>query len=466
MNSARLFIGNFNEISLQHFLCSFSVDSSAFMCLAARYPQKSSSTCKTCNGEGTSLVVKEPQVHIVEPEENTEWDVKTSNQSVHDQSSMTIDIIDHSGEKEAVNCNDSCRITSSVISLRDESNWRLSASSQRKTEEREEKSCYERVRTELNDIVSSQSSVISSQISADFSNDQNPEKVGSCSDSNSEVEDLSSTAKYNSIYNSTSFSKPVEMASSTKSQEVDSQRSKSTENLTGAYGQSIDLKNDGPTEKLEKSNVTEVSLEASIIPSHEYTLKPTPNSGVPEANCSDPFKTEASSSGFLKDKDENDKNRLCFQRTESAGQVVISHSQSMVAQVHPQEKSNHMQQNFFNVSGQTQDVMQKERRLDLGDHKDALRNETNEVCSTPVKLKSRGQGKEKKDDFNWDSLRIKAQAKAGKREKTENTMDSLDWDAVRRADVSEVSDVIKERGMNNRLAERIKVQSNFHKMIL
>ena len=34
-------------------------------------------------------------------------------------------------------------------------------------------------------------------------------------------------------------------------------------------------------------------------------------------------------------------------------------------------------------------------------------------------------------------------------------MDSLDWDTVRCADVGDIANTIKERGMNNRLAERI-----------
>jgi hypothetical protein len=37
------------------------------------------------------------------------------------------------------------------------------------------------------------------------------------------------------------------------------------------------------------------------------------------------------------------------------------------------------------------------------------------------------------------------------------TVDCVDWDAVRIADVHEVSDVIKDRGMNNVLAGRLKV---------
>ncbi|QCE00165.1 endonuclease III [Vigna unguiculata] len=98
--------------------------------------------------------------------------------------------------------------------------------------------------------------------------------------------------------------------------------------------------------------------------------------------------------------------------------------------------------------------MQKERGSDLGKHKNAT-NGTDEISSAPIKTKSKGQGKDQKDDFNWDSLRIEAQAKGGKREKTANTMDSLDWDAVRCVDVNEIAQTIKERGTNNRLAEQI-----------
>lgn len=359
-----------------------SVDSSAYMSLAARFPPKPSSMRKTCHGEGTSLEVNEPQVQIVEPEENTECDVKLLNQSLHDQSFTTIDIAKHSGEKEAVESNDSCRITSSVT---DESNCRLPDSSQRNIkehhspmrsglistsiEELEDKSCYDSAGLESN-VVSSQCSVISSQISGDFSNDQNPEKIGSSSDSNSEIEDLSSTAMYNSVYSGTSFSKLLEIVSSTKFHEVNSEKS--------------------PTE---------------------------PNTA----------------------------------------QIALSHSQTIASQVHPQEQSSHMQQSFFNISEQTQDLVNKERGLDLGDHKDTARSETNEISSTPITLKSKGQGKEKQEEVDWDSLRLTAQAKAGKRERTENTMDTLDWDAVRCADVNEIANTIKERGMNNRLAERIQV---------
>ncbi|XP_073052535.1 DNA glycosylase/AP lyase ROS1-like isoform X1 [Primulina eburnea] len=64
-------------------------------------------------------------------------------------------------------------------------------------------------------------------------------------------------------------------------------------------------------------------------------------------------------------------------------------------------------------------------------------------------------GKVKEDPIDWDSLRKQAEAWGRKREKTHNTMDSVDWEAVRCADVNEIAHTIRERGMNNRLAERI-----------
>ncbi|CAN4126478.1 unnamed protein product [Withania somnifera] len=61
-----------------------------------------------------------------------------------------------------------------------------------------------------------------------------------------------------------------------------------------------------------------------------------------------------------------------------------------------------------------------------------------------------------KKAFDWDSLRKEVQLKSGKKERSKDAMDSLNYQAVRRAAVKEISDAIKERGMNNMLAERIK----------
>lgn len=73
------------------------------------------------------------------------------------------------------------------------------------------------------------------------------------------------------------------------------------------------------------------------------------------------------------------------------------------------------------------------------------------------KAKGGRNGKEKDIVFDWDSLRKQAKVDGKRSEKTADTMDSVDWEAVRCADVKEIADTIKERGMNNMLAERIKV---------
>ncbi|KAL1827985.1 transcriptional activator DEMETER [Daucus carota subsp. sativus] len=76
--------------------------------------------------------------------------------------------------------------------------------------------------------------------------------------------------------------------------------------------------------------------------------------------------------------------------------------------------------------------------------------------STNVSRARKGKGEAgTKIKIDWDYLRKDAQLN-GKRERSKDTMDSLDYEAMRRANVNEISDAIRERGMNNMLAERIK----------
>ncbi|XP_035844947.1 DNA glycosylase/AP lyase ROS1 isoform X2 [Helianthus annuus] len=63
---------------------------------------------------------------------------------------------------------------------------------------------------------------------------------------------------------------------------------------------------------------------------------------------------------------------------------------------------------------------------------------------------------EKKKAFDWDSLRRDVLLNGEKKERSKDATDSLDYEALRRAHVNEISDAIRERGMNNLLADRIK----------
>lgn len=79
---------------------------------------------------------------------------------------------------------------------------------------------------------------------------------------------------------------------------------------------------------------------------------------------------------------------------------------------------------------------------------------------TNAKISKAKKGKvesEKKSTFDWDSLRMQVPANSRNNERSRDAQDSLDYEAVRCANVLEISNAIKERGMNNMLAERIKV---------
>ncbi|KAK2984215.1 hypothetical protein RJ640_013444 [Escallonia rubra] len=62
---------------------------------------------------------------------------------------------------------------------------------------------------------------------------------------------------------------------------------------------------------------------------------------------------------------------------------------------------------------------------------------------------------EKKEAVDWDRLRKRVQSNS-KQDRNETTDDSIDYEALRHANVKEIADTIKERGMNNVLAQRMK----------
>ncbi|KAL5700751.1 hypothetical protein ACHQM5_026159 [Ranunculus cassubicifolius] len=70
------------------------------------------------------------------------------------------------------------------------------------------------------------------------------------------------------------------------------------------------------------------------------------------------------------------------------------------------------------------------------------------------------KAKEKNEYVDWDNLRREAYTNYGKRERTLETMDSVDWEAVRCAHEDKIADVIKDRGMNRELATKIQAFLN------
>ncbi|OAY69909.1 Protein ROS1 [Ananas comosus] len=86
----------------------------------------------------------------------------------------------------------------------------------------------------------------------------------------------------------------------------------------------------------------------------------------------------------------------------------------------------------------------------------SFQNVLPEMTINMIEQKRAKAATEKAQSFDWDSLRRLACSEGYKNERNPERNDSLDWEAVLRADVNEVSHAIRERGMNNVLAERIK----------
>ncbi|KAI3724088.1 hypothetical protein L2E82_35853 [Cichorium intybus] len=115
------------------------------------------------------------------------------------------------------------------------------------------------------------------------------------------------------------------------------------------------------------------------------------------------------------------------------------------------------------IMNNNQDVQKAENENITGEISEVheRKNEDGNIAKmeSGIGVKKGKSGKVKKSKVDWDGLRRRAQVN-GKRERTVNSMDSLDYEAVRLADVDEISDTIKDRGMNNMLAERIKAFLN------
>ncbi|XP_058108414.1 protein ROS1A-like [Magnolia sinica] len=100
-------------------------------------------------------------------------------------------------------------------------------------------------------------------------------------------------------------------------------------------------------------------------------------------------------------------------------------------------------------------VERKIVRSDSIDEACSSKNMPNETTKNALKKRKEKSGVDKTKAFDWDSLRKQAGYEGLVKERHSDAMDSVDWEAVRCADVKAVSETIKERGMNNMLSERI-----------
>lgn len=102
----------------------------------------------------------------------------------------------------------------------------------------------------------------------------------------------------------------------------------------------------------------------------------------------------------------------------------------------------------------------QETKIVEANAKDELYSSGKTTTGMSTNMSNARKGKredEKRNSFDWDSLRKLVEPSGRKNERSKEAMDSLDYEALRCAEASEISNAIKERGMNNMLAERIQV---------
>ncbi|CAK9170746.1 unnamed protein product, partial [Ilex paraguariensis] len=488
------------------------LSSSAYMSLAARFPLLSKRNHGSPQEERTDLLTEEPGVCVIDPDDTIQLYEQQSNQTVSDQGSTMLQTVKNNGEKDS---NASSRSSTIGITSADTSEIQFLDSSKNSPDMNPNSAAYKSgtqiSRTvaictggqrEMDDLFSSQNYVASSPKSLDSSIAQTDERIGSCLQSSSEGE-LTAGSIPSSFGSSTSFVKLLQMAG-TLPQEVYNQASG---NILFKYGnnQSEGMASDPQGQNNDRSDSGKTTSRLTI-PSSANSLHHIPDPGAQRVECFSMLGDETRFSGIMKKREENCTSQqsgfseefsiqatvqrirtVCSQKAPKSFSEIDRPSSNLQIEVNKffqsqktvegpndnvgsqhQENNRKMQQvlDAPNFSGETLDVSESTSIIDDGSrkmvHKAAESNScrlgrTVDCMNTDSSNAKRGRPtKHTQTAVDWDSLRRQVQANDKKRERTANTLDSLDWEAIRCADVSEIAQTIKERGMNNVLAERIK----------
>ncbi|KAL3825806.1 hypothetical protein ACJIZ3_021835 [Penstemon smallii] len=423
------------------------LSSSAYMSLAARFPLVSKTNPVELHEERVDTKIKEPEVCILDPDETSGM-----NKVLFEPLSVENDKLLHDFGDDA---KDNLRGQLSDMLKQGPVMSHESAPNKSMTLVRDEQ--------DMDDGLSSQTSVISSQNSVDSPIVQTTERTESCSASYSEEEALAEV-KPNKLSSSASFVKLLQMAGTV---------------LHGVYEKGGDKKECGVNWKVQSENLVLNSQDENNL---DDPVKPIMSST--QAECLKYGKFSDTSSGKrlctaeISGLSAESVSQTTFPKFTAVGSTEGLKFSSSITQsnnngqieINP-ETDQVPAQNLFQENGYNmQDIPDNAICTGSSSNIDSPRNsEPKEVNSNKndpdyctgkmvngPKAKGGRTGKQKQNPVDWDGLRKQAQESGRKSERTANTMDSVDWDAVRCADVNEISQTIKERGMNNMLAERIK----------
>ncbi|CAO2839403.1 unnamed protein product [Amaranthus hypochondriacus] len=460
------------------------LSSSAFMSLAARFPLKSEGSESTLSEESTTALVVEPDICIIERAESISWNEKPVDQQVLSRNSRRINDIDHSEEKEVVNSKELAARAPGLGSLKDDfcessqkaSNNSVVSNANSQTTESEAASVLGNDRAK-DDATLSQQPIISSQNSTNSPNLQQVGMSNLFSESDSRTQLLTNSTQ-SSYFDSNSFLGLLKMAENLLSHESYGQTQNDpldcTNHVTegspeskGVYSSNYLFNLDCQLPDIKGIEMLEVDSKTSDTSKKDENCTPTEQSNITIQSTVQNHVQEKSSDSIAGN------TSSCYVLD---GEKMIMHSQSVqepsgtvASSVNRQMSSDWKSPNSTNysLSHVTADVTESTVELKRESHdrkeveKISAQVHTSDGISDLIdananKTKKGKAGKGKADAFDWDSLRREAQVNGKIRGNTPNTRDSLDWEAVRHAHVSQIAETIKERGMNNMLAERIK----------
>ncbi|XP_060201306.1 protein ROS1A [Lycium barbarum] len=452
------------------------LSSSAFMSMAARFPLKSNTGFKNPE-ERTGIIIEEPEVSAPDPDDTIGWH---DDQPTLGQEFFKISGADSDDEKTAVHSSESSENSINCTSSTENSVLQQPGSSRESSCVHHESTTYGSAtanatrsslgdQIEPDDLLSSQNSVLSSQDSVNFSVVQTSERTES-----------------SNFSGSTSFLKLLHMAGTSKSHGVQDQKSENILAEKDIHGQ---LKHMACCSHFQKDEENHRGSIENDCPCSYLGSCAMSNAEAQQIKCKDDLEEAAKLLDLSRELGAPEQSKLSAEpanqalygemretyisRNNHQSKVDTATIDDPVVNLELQiqiEESNYNMQPIARAPAFSEAIVdvQEEVSVVVDSSKSAhtasrlnSNNNKNHAGSTldranhNTRAKKERPGKEKQN-VDWDSLRLQAQSNGKKRERTANTMDSLDWDAVRCADVNEIANTIRERGMNNMLAERIK----------
>ncbi|CAN4117212.1 unnamed protein product [Withania somnifera] len=447
------------------------LSSSAFMTLAARFPLKSDISVEK-NDERTGIIIEEPEVSTLDPDDTIGWDDDQLTQPALGQEFFRISNAEWDDEKTDVHSSESSENSTNCTSSTENSILQQPGSSRESSCAHHESTTYGLAtanaapsflgnQLEPDELLSSQNSVLSSQESANFTVGQTSEGTES-----------------SNFSGSASFLKLLQMAGTSKSHGVQDQKS---ENIILEKDINGQLKHVACCSYFQKDEENHRGSIGNDCPCSYLVSGTMSNSGGQQIKCEDDMEEAARFSDLFRELGAPEQRTLLAEpalygemsetyisRDNHQNKVYTATIDDPVVNFEQQvqtEESNYNMQQVAEAPNTSEAIVDVREEVSVvvdsrKSEQTAFRSNSNngkklDRANHNTKATKECPGKAKQN-VDWDSLRLQAQNNGKERERTANTMDSLDWDAVRCADVNEIAHTIRERGMNNMLAERIK----------